>query len=147
MTVMVAGLAAFFATAMPAQAFQLITAEEAALPAAAIPTPELRGGPTRRPSITVVWPSPDAGEIQSPLNLKLQFRAFGGAEIDPNSVVVTYLKQPAIDITQRILPFIRADGIEVFRAEVPPGNHQFWIELKDNDGRIGGTDFSFHVAK
>jgi hypothetical protein len=77
----------------------------------------------------------------------LQFRAPGGAVIDPNSVVVTYLKEPAIDITQRITPFISADGINISQADVPPGKHQFWIELKDNDGRIGGAEFSFQVAK
>jgi hypothetical protein len=31
-------------------------------------------------------------------------------------------------------------------AEVPPGKHQFWIELKDKDGRIGGGEFSFQIT-
>jgi hypothetical protein len=62
-------------------------------------------------------------------------------------VVVTYLKEPAIDITQRIMPFITAQGIDVSQADVPPGKHQFWVELKDKDGRIGGAEFSFQIAK
>ena len=62
-------------------------------------------------------------------------------------MVVTYLKTPAIDITQRIMPFISAEGINILQAEVPPGKHQFWIELKDNDGRVGGTEFTFQVVK
>jgi len=140
-------LAGLFAAAMPADAFQLITPEEAALPAGPVPGFQLRGSPTRRPNVTVISPPPTAGVLHSPLNLKLQFRAFGGAAIDPNSVVVTYLKEPAIDITQRIMSFISADGINVSQAEVPPGKHQFWIELKDNDGRIGGTEFTFQVVK
>jgi hypothetical protein len=143
----VACVSGFFAATMPAEAFQLITPEEAALPAAAIPTPQLRGSPTRRPIVIVVWPSPDAGFVHSPFDLKLRFRAFGGAEIDRDSVVVTYLKQQPIDITQRIMPFITADGIEVSRAEVPPGRHEFWIELKDKDGRVGEAEFGFKVAK
>ena len=128
-------------------AFQLITPEEAALPAGPVPGLQLRGSPTRRPNVIIIWPPPAAGALQSPINLKLQFRAFGGAVVDPNSVVVTYLKTPAIDITQRIMPFISAEGIDISQAEVPPGKHQFWIELKDNDGRIGGTEFTFQVFK
>jgi hypothetical protein len=131
----------------PAEAFELVTPAEAALPAGKVPTIDLRGSPTRRPIVTVVSPPPGAGLVHSPLDLKLQFRAFGGAVVNPNSVVVTYLKQPAIDITQRLAPFITAKGIEIEQAAVPPGTHVFWIELKDNDGRIGGGEFSFQVAQ
>ena len=77
----------------------------------------------------------------------MQFRAFGGATIDPSTVVITYLKQPAIDLTQRLTPFITAQGIDIPQAQVPPGKHQFWIELKDNEGRIGGSAFTFQVGQ
>lgn len=142
-----ASMIGIFAAATPAQSFQLVTADEAALPAGAPPALALRGSPTRRPTVIVVSPPPNAGQMHSPLNLKLQFHAFGGAGIDPVSVVVTYLKQPAIDITQRIMPFITADGIEISQVEVPPGRHQFWVELKDKDGRIGGAELDFQVAQ
>ena len=144
---MVGFLAGLFAMTVPAQAFQLVTRAEASLPPGPIPTVALRGSPTRRPAIVVVWPSPDAGVVRSPLELKLRFRAYGGAEIDRNSVVVTYLKQRRIDVTDRLMRFITADGIDAPQAEVPPGVHQFWIELKDKDGRIGASEFSFEVAK
>jgi hypothetical protein len=142
-----AGLAGLLAAAIPADAFQLITPDEAALPAGAVPTFALRGSPTRRPNVVVISPRPAAGLLHSPLDLKLQFHAFGGAAIDPNSVVVTYLKEPAIDMTQRITPFISAEGIDISQADVPPGKHQFWIELKDKDGRVGSAEFGFQVAK
>jgi hypothetical protein len=134
------------ASAMPVAAFQLVTPEEASLPAGSVPSVHLRGSPTRRPAIVVVRPSPDSGTVHSPLDLKLKFQGFGGAEIDRDSIVVTYLKRPAIDMTQRLLPFITAQGIDVSRAEVPPGLHQFWIELKDKQGRIGVAEFNFQVA-
>jgi hypothetical protein len=138
-----------FLLAVPTTAaeLQLITPTEAALPAGTVPTLDLRGSPTRRPMITVVSPPPGAGLVHSPLDLKLQFRAFGGVQIDPNSVVVTYLKDPAIDVTQRLAPYITAAGIDVPQADVPPGKHIFWLELKDKDGRIGGGQFSFQVTK
>jgi hypothetical protein len=85
--------------------------------------------------------------LHSPIDLKVRFHAFGGAEIDPESVVVTYLKQPAIDLTQRLTPYITAQGIEIENAEVPPGMHKFWIELKDKNGRLGAAEVSFQVAK
>jgi hypothetical protein len=131
----------------PAGAIQLVTEQEAALPPDHLPGLVLRGSPTRRPSAVVVSPPPNAGQVKSPLSLKVKLQAFGGAKIDPDSVVVTYKKTPMIDITQRIMPFINADGIEVPEAEVPPGRHEFRIELKDKDGRLGGTDFSFQVGK
>jgi hypothetical protein len=138
---------AIVAAATPAAAFDLVTPAEAALPAGTVPSLDLRGSPTRRPLVTVVSPPPSAGLVHAPLDLKLQFRAFGGAEIDPGSVVVTYLKDPAIDITQRLTPFITAAGIDVPQADVPAGKHQFWIELKDKDGHVGGGEFSFQVTK
>jgi hypothetical protein len=131
----------------PAGAIQLVTQQEAALPPDRLPGLELRGSPTRRPRAVIVSPPPNAGVVKSPLNLKVRLQAYGGAKIDPDSIVVTYKKTPLIDVTQRIMPFISADGIEVPAAEVPPGIHEFRIMLKDKDGRIGGTDFNFQVGK
>ena len=140
-------LMAFLTLVTPAGAIQLVTEQEAALPPDRLPGLVLRGSPTRRPSAVVVSPPPSAGVMKSPLNLKVKLQAFGGAKIDPDSIVVTYKKTPMIDITQRIMPFISADGIEVPEAEVPPGLHEFRIQLKDKDGRLGGTEFSFQVGK
>lgn len=137
-----------FARTMPAQAFELITAEEAALPPGTVPT--VRTGtraPMRRPGVVVVSPPAGAGLVHSPLQLKLLFRAYGGAEIEPDSVVITYLKEPAIDITQRIKPFITREGIDIAQAELPPGLHQFWIKLMDNNGLPGVAEVSFQIGK
>ena len=133
-------------SAANAQMLQLVTPQEAALPPGPAPAFDFRG-PARRPSIQVVSPAPSAGMVHSPLELKLRFRAFGGAEIDPESVVVTYLKNPAIDLTQRITPYIKADGIDIDHVDLPAGDHQFWVELKDNSGRVGTAEFTVQVAK
>jgi hypothetical protein len=143
----VGALALLLAAANATSAFELVTQKEAALPAAPVLSLDLRGSPTRRPAVIVVSPPPAAAQLSSPLDLKLQFRAFGGASIDPSTVVITYLKQPAINLTQRLTPFITAQGISIPQAQVPPGKHQFWIELKDNEGRIGGGAFSFQVGQ
>ena len=87
-----------FAAAGSAGAIDLITDEEARLPA----TPKMatRGGITRGPSIKVVSPSPD-GPVKAPFALKIEFQAHGGSKIDAGSVKVTYLKKPAVDRTAR----------------------------------------------
>lgn len=142
-----AAIIVLLAATTPTCAFQLITEQEAALPADPLPNLDRQGSPSRGPSVTVVSPPPGAGLVHSPLDLKLIFQAHGGAMIDVDSVVVTYRKKPAIDITQRIKPFITADGIDVSQAEVPPGTHQFLVRLKDKDGRLGGIGFGFQVTK
>jgi hypothetical protein len=136
----------FFCTDGPAHAFQLITAAEAELPPGPVPSFGVRGSPTRLPRITMVSPT-GFGAIYSPVNFKLRFTAFGGAAIDPQTVVVVYVKQQTIDITARLKPFITENGIDIPQADVPPGLHQFWVQLKDSDGRMNGHEFEFQVAK
>lgn len=146
----VAFAAAYLAVSLiatsPAAAFQLVTADEAALPPGTVPSFEVRGSPTRLPSITLVSPA-GVGVLYSPIDLKLRFQAFGGAAIDPETVAVTYVKRPDIDITPRLKSFITASGIEISKAELPPGVHEFWVQLKDTNGRMNGHEFKFQVAK
>jgi hypothetical protein len=138
-------LIGFLAAPTPAAAIQLVTEQEAALP------PDLLAidhrGIFHGPSAVIVSPPPNAGVMKSPVSLRIKLQAHGGAKVDPDSIVVTYKKTPEIDITQRIMPFITADGIDVPDAEVPPGTHTFRIEVKDNKGYLGATDFSFRVGK
>lgn len=126
-----------------AAAVVLITESEAALP---INKSTVRGI-SRGPKILVISPSPGAGLIRSPLNLRVRFESFGGAAIDVGSVVVTYERYPAIDLTQRVIPFVKAGGIEMPGAEVPVGTHRIRFEVKDSDGRTGTADFTFRVTR
>ena len=127
----------------PAEALQLITKSEAALPA----SQSNDRGISRGPAVVIVSPSPAAGTIKSPLNLKVRFESHGTAQIDVDSVLVTYMKKPTIDLTQRIKSFIGATGIDVENAEVPPGTHTLRINVTDTDGRSGWADFTFSVSK
>jgi hypothetical protein len=126
-------------------AIELITEKEAALPDDL--TGSRRGGPTRGPDIVLVSPAPNAGLVKSPVTLKIRFKAHGGAKIDHDSILVTYKKIPAIDMTQRLAQFIRADGIDVQAAEVPPGAHRIRIDVKDSDGRATTEYLIITVAK
>ena len=137
-------LCAFWFGATESQAFVLITAQEAALPNAAEEL-EMRGV-TRGPKILVLSPAPDAGVVTSPVDLLLRFETYGGAAVDPLSVKVTYLKMPALNLTQRIGTLITSRGIEVRSAEVPPGTHNIRVEIKDTAGRVGTVVFPLVVA-
>jgi hypothetical protein len=62
-------------------------------------------------------------------------------------VLLTYLRTPEIDLTQRIKPFIAAGGIDVQDAQVPPGTHTIRVIVADTDGRTNEADFTFTVGQ
>jgi hypothetical protein len=79
-------------------------------------------GVTRGPKVVVVSPAPDAGMVHSPFKLRLKFEAHGGASIDPQRVKMVYLKNPSVNLTQRIGELIKRDGLEVDDAQTPPAS-------------------------
>jgi hypothetical protein len=87
-----------------------------------------------------------ADNVHSPVHFQLKFESFGGAKIDPDSVKVTYLRTPNVDLTPRIKPFVQATGIDMPDAELPAGDHMVRVDIKDSDGRVGSTSFVLKVA-
>jgi hypothetical protein len=138
-------LAAFILILQPltAQAgVVLITPEEAQLP-----TPKgvyAARAVTRGPRIDLA--GPDANEVRSPLRLQLKFRGFGGATINLDSLRVTYMKLPNVDLTSRVRPYAQPTGIEIPDAEAPPGEHLVSVEIHDSEGRRTTTTFLLSVA-
>ena len=125
--VAVGGMAAFLTIGSVA-ATPLVTAEEAQLPA---DNSRLRSGIERGIDIVSVYPAPKSGAIQSPFNFRVKFKAHGNTQIDLDSLVIVYKKNPAIDLTARVRPFVQPDGINMPTAEVPPGPHRILIFLRD----------------
>jgi hypothetical protein len=140
-------LLALLSTCASTQALELITAKEAALPNApkieSVATRVL----TRAPSVSLVLPPPEGGAVQSPIELKVLFESHGGSRIDVNTVKITYLKMPLIDLTERVARFITATGFDVTEAELPPGTHFIRVDVTDVDGRSGSNTFSLTVLK
>jgi hypothetical protein len=130
--------------AMPADAGHvLITTEEAQLPPPRGAVATDRRGVTRAPKVKYV----EEGEpIHSPTHLKLTFESFGGAKIDPDSVKVTYLRTPNVDLTPRVKLFVQATGIDIPDVELPAGDHMIRVDVKDSDGRIGSASFTLKVV-
>jgi hypothetical protein len=123
----------------------LITEQEAKLPAQPAANLTMRAGITRGPKVALVSP-PGENNVKSPLHLQLKFESFGGAKIDLSSIKVTYLKNPAVDLTERLKPSLLAGGLDVASAEVPPGVHNIRVDVKDSDGRAGAANFTLKVA-
>ena len=133
-----------FSTATLAQGIQLVTPDEATLPNA---TGQITSrGVTRGPGIKQVSPDPAAKGIKAPVDLKITFEPRGGSKIDPASVKLTYLKNPPVDLTDRAMNGIKADGIELSRANVPAGDHQIRVSVKDDEGRQTSSVVSINVA-
>jgi hypothetical protein len=98
---------------------------------------ELRGDPVSR------W-SPNS--VHSPSICNSHFN-LGGAKIDPQSLRVTLLTTPEVDLTSRVKPFVQANGIDMPDAETPAGEYNVRVELKDSDGRSAAKIFSLKVSE
>jgi hypothetical protein len=140
-------LIGFAAVAMSASvpayaAHVLITEEEAKLPPPRGAVTTDRRGITRGPKVELVG---EVTPVHSPMHFQLKFVSFGGAKIDTESVKVTYLRTPNVDLTDRVKPFIRSSGIDIPDLELPEGEHMVRVDIKDSDGRAGTTSFVLRV--
>lgn len=131
----------------PADALQLITESEAALPADRTLPHLISRGISRGPMVVIISPSPAAGTLKSPLNLKIRFESHGNTKIDADSVLLTYMKKSTVDLTQRIKPYIETTGIDLQNADVPPGTHTIRVTVTDTAGHSSSRDFTFSVSK
>jgi hypothetical protein len=126
------------------QAGPLVTEEEAKLPNA--PGIATRGV-TRGPGIKMVSPDPAVKTVKSPFDLKVGFEARGGAKIDASSVKVHYMKTPLVDLTDRLKGGIKDEGIDLAKAELPPGEHPIRVTVKDSEGRSTSSVMTLNVVK
>lgn len=87
----------------------LISADEGALPPApdATKIPAITRAITRRPDLILVSP---AKSVHSPFDLQFKFQAHGSSGIKPDSFHLIYLKDPKVDLTARVRPYIQATG-------------------------------------
>ena len=123
----------------------LITAEEAARPAASAPV--VHRAITRGPGIKLVAPDTGITEAKSPMDIKIGFEPRGGAKIDLGSLKVVYLKSPTVDLLERVKRGLSETGIDLRNAELPPGDHQLRITVQDSEGREGNAIVSLKVAR
>ena len=58
---------------------------------------------------------------------------------------MTYLRNPNVDLTERVRSFASMSGLDMPDAELPPGDHLIRVDIKDTDGRAGTTSFLLKV--
>ena len=80
------------------------------------------------------------------MRLQLKFEPYGRAKIDPDSVKMTYLRTPNVDLTSRVKSFVGPSGIDMPEVELPAGEHMVRVDIKDTDGRVGTTSFILKVV-
>lgn len=112
-------------------ALELITEAEAKLPA----VESRQRGVTRGPQIKQELPGADGAGVKVPMHLKVSFKGRGGAKIDLDSIRISYLRVPEIDLLPRLKPALTAQGIDVSDVRVPVGEHQIRVRVSDLDGR------------
>jgi hypothetical protein len=125
----------------------LITAAVAQRPIPPNADLTFRAGISRGPTIELLSPKPSEKSVQSPVHLKLKFEGRGGAQIDVDSLKLTYIRNPAADLTDRVKSFAKPEGVDVPEAEMPPGTHIIRADVKDKEGRSGYLIFKLNVVK
>ncbi len=144
-TVLIGALVLICAFPQISTAQMLISDDEAKLPSVTDSAMATRGL-TRGPAIELLSPAIGTTNVKSPLPLKIKFTARNNVAVDPASVRLTYLKAPAIDLTDRIKKYTSKDGIDMAAAEVPPGTHILRLDLKDAEGRTATSTITLSVA-
>ncbi len=154
MKAVLVGFAIAFAAGASVQSAQaqsnpviLITEEEGVLPAPPGTDLKFRAGVSRGPAIMVVSPKPDKSGVRSPFRLQMKFEGRSGAQVDPDSVKLTYNKKTAVDLTPRVKPYVLAAGIDLPETQAPPGEHSIRVDVKDKDGRSSSMIFVINVVK
>jgi len=139
-----------------AHAMELITAAESQLPAAELVSVR---GPFPAPEIEVIAPVSNFDRqqvperyvmiesVKVPLRLVLRFKPHGGAKVDMDSLSVKYIKNPFVDLTERVRPYVTATGVTVPEANMPAGNHLVRIQVRDSAGRLGTTFLELRAAE
>ncbi len=118
---------------------RLVTEEEARRPDARVPTTRAI---TRGPGLKLI----SSAEVSAGnFPMKVQVERRGGVQIDPQSVRVEYLKEPVVDITDRVKARFAGDSLDIPQATLPTGEHHFRVTIKDADGRQGSTLFSIRA--
>lgn len=69
-----------------------------------------------------------------------------GSPVNLATLKLECLKSTPIDLTARISPYAREDGVRVDRVSLPPGSYRFRVSIGDVNGRFSEREFSINVG-
>lgn len=118
---------------------QLVTADEANRPDQTIAGTRAI---SRGPSIKLLSnPSVDAKSFQ----FKIAMEPKGGSQLDSHSFKIEYLKNPPVELTERLKFAFTGNQFSIPAAAIPKGVHAFKVSVKDTDGREGHSVISLEA--
>lgn len=124
--------------------FALLTADEAALPAA-----KIYGFAARErsdgPAIVVESPLQDKA-VHDSFNLSIKIEARPGTRVNLETFKFVCLKEQPIDLTSRIKPYLTGKGLLVRNVLIPRGLYNFRVSVADYNGRLTEKEFVVRVA-
>ena len=97
---------------------------------------------TRGPGVKLLTPSEVSAQSFA---LKIALEPRGGSTIDTSSIKLEYLKEPAIDLTQRASAGFKGDAIDLPQLSLPKGTHHFRVSVKDSEGRSTSSTLSLNA--
>jgi hypothetical protein len=98
------------------------------------------------PRILVNSPQPGESYVP-PVPIDIRFEPRDQAKVDLASLKVVYVKLFKIDITERISPYVKEDGIQVAQADLPVGNHKLILSIADENGRSSSQMIQLQIKE
>jgi hypothetical protein len=96
------------------------------------------------PGIEILKPT---AEERQPKPLRILIRFIARSQpVDLSTLKVTVLKIIGIDITDRIQPYVTAEGIDIQEAKIPTGNHRLRISIADTTGQTSAREMTLDVS-
>lgn len=118
---------------------QLVTSEEANRPDQQI---SLTRAISRGPTIKLIS---NAAVDSKTFLFKIAMDPKGGAKLDTHTFKIEYLKNPPVELTERLKFALTGNQLSIPAASIPKGVHTFKVSVKDTDGREGQSVISLEA--
>ena len=118
---------------------QLVTSDEANRPDQQI---SLTRAISRGPTIKLIS---NASVDSKTFLFKIAMDPKGGAMLDTHSFKIEYLKNPPVELTERLKFALTGNQLSIPAASIPKGVHTFKVSVKDTDGREGQSFISLEA--
>ena len=118
---------------------QLVTSDEANRPDQQF---SLTRAISRGPTIKLIS---NASVDSKTFLFKIAMDPKGGAMLDTHSFKIEYLKNPPVELTERLKFALTGNQLSIPAASIPKGVHTFKVSVKDTDGREGQSFISLEA--
>ena len=113
--------------------------------------PTLKMSKSAGPGLEIIQPKLDV--VKSPFELFVRFLLPHDSQPDPKSIQVIAQKwilqkfRGERDITDKVRPFVNAEGIHVTNTEVPSGRYEITLRVTDVSGRLSEGIVILEITK